>query len=60
MLTPMIVLLTLASLVLSFVLIGAIVGLLKIADHFLRYHAHKRLVKNPLSHPHAELSAFSL
>ena len=60
MLTPMIFVFTLAFLALSFVLIGAIVGLMTMADVLLRRFSHKRLTSMDLSRPYGELSAISL
>jgi hypothetical protein len=59
MLTPIIFIFTLAFLVLSFVLIGAIVGLMTMADALLRRFSHKRLTSMNLSMPYGELSAIS-
>ncbi len=60
MMTPMIFVFTLAFLVLSFVLIGAIVGLMTMADALLRRFSHNRLASLNLSMPYGELPAISL
>jgi hypothetical protein len=60
MLTPMIFVFTLTFLVLSFVLIGAMVGLMSMADALLRRVSHKRFANMNLSRRYHELSAISL
>lgn len=59
MLTSLTLLLTVAFVLVALALVGAIVGLMTVADALFRYFSHKQVTSHMISTPYADLSGLS-